>query len=244
MTCQRFRLEVTGAVQGVGFRPFVHRLAADEGLAGFVQNTGEGAALEVEGAGPAVARFLRRLDDEISPPAGITARHSAWLAPRGERAFVIAPSTAGGTKPAGVLPDLATCSECLAEILDPANRRYRYAFTTCTCCGPRYSIIEAVPYDRACTVMRHFALCAACQAEYDDPASRRFHAQTNACAVCGPRLTLLDAEGNATAAGDAALLAAAMALRRGGIVALKGLGGFHDDGGEPVRRPGAGGGVC
>ncbi len=227
MTSQRLRLDVTGAVQGVGFRPFVYRLAVEERLTGFVRNTGEGASLEIEGAAPAVRRFLERLDNEIQTPAGIRERRSSWLSPLGDRAFTIAPSAAGGQKPVTVLPDLATCRDCLAEIFDPAARRYRYPFTTCTCCGPRYSIIEAVPYDRARTAMRHFPMCVACEAEYDDPASRRFHAQTNACAACGPRLTLCDSAGNERAAGDGALLAAADALRGGQIVALKGLGGFQ-----------------
>ena len=224
---RRLRLEVTGAVQGVGFRPFVHRLAVAEGLAGFVRNTGEGAALEIEGAPPAVERFLCRLDAEIRPPAGIRDRRASWLPPEGERAFTIAPSIIGGERPAVVLPDLATCADCLAEILDPKNRRHRYPFTTCTHCGPRYSIIESIPYDRARTAMRHFVMCAACQAEYDDPASRRFNAETNACPACGPRLALLDAGGNKLATGDRSLTAAAEALRGGQVVALKGLGGFQ-----------------
>lgn len=227
MICQRLRLDVTGAVQGVGFRPFVHRLAVSEGLGGFVRNTGAGASLEIEGAAPAVARFLSRLEREIRPPAGIRERRSIWLAPRGDQVFTIAPSTGGGTKPAAILPDLATCPECLAEVFDPADRRYRYPFTTCASCGPRYSIIEAVPYDRARTAMRHFPLCGACQAEYHNPVSRRFHAESIACTACGPRLTLLDSAGDETATGNAGLLAAAEALREGRIVALKGLGGFQ-----------------
>ncbi|MGO9359524.1 MAG: carbamoyltransferase HypF [Xanthobacteraceae bacterium] len=224
---RRLRLEVTGAVQGVGFRPFIHRLAVAEGLGGFVRNTGEGAALEVEGPPPAVERFLRRLDAEIRPPAGIHDRRASWLPPDGNRAFVIAPSIVGGERPAVVLPDLATCADCLVEILDPQNRRYRYPFTTCIHCGPRYSIIEAIPYDRARTVMRHFPMCAACRSEYDDPRSRRFHAETNACPACGPRLALLDAGGNACATGDRSLVAAAAALRGGKVVAVMGLGGFQ-----------------
>jgi hydrogenase maturation protein HypF len=224
---RRLRVEVTGAVQGVGFRPFVHRLALDEGLGGFVRNTGEGALLEVEGAAENVARFLHRFDVELSPPAGIREKRETWLSPEGEGSFVIAPSIAAGERPALVLPDLATCPECLAEVLDPADRRYRYPFTTCTHCGPRYSIIEAVPYDRPRTTMRHFPMCATCQAEYDEPTSRRFHAQTNACPACGPRLTLLDVGGRTVATRDQALTAAADALRSGAIVALKGLGGFQ-----------------
>ena len=224
---RRLRLDVTGAVQGVGFRPFVHRLAVGEGLAGFVRNTGEGASLEIEGVASAVERFLRRLDAEIRPPAGIRERRASWLSPEGERAFVIASSSAGGERPALVLPDLATCPECLAEILDPADRRHRFPFTTCTNCGPRYSIIEATPFDRARTSMRHFPMCVACQAEYRDPASRRFHAETNACPACGPQLTLLDPAGRPVAAGNQALMAATEAVGNGKIVALMGLGGFQ-----------------
>ncbi len=223
----RLRLEVTGAVQGVGFRPFIYRLAVAEGLAGYVRNTGEGASLEVEGPRPAVARFLRRLDDEIRPPAAVRDRRMSWIEPAGERAFAIAPSHEGGGRAALALPDLATCAHCLAEILDPGNRRCRYPFTTCTHCGPRYSIIEATPYDRVRTVMRHFPMCAACRSEYDDPGSRRFHAETNACSDCGPRLALLDGRGNELATGDRCLTAAAQALRGGMVLALKGLGGFQ-----------------
>ena len=224
---QRIRLDVSGAVQGVGFRPFIHRLAVSEGLGGFVRNTGAGASLEVEGPPPALERFLARLDAEIAPPAGIDARQTRRLAVRGERDFVIAPSARAGACSALVLPDLATCAECRSEIFDPGNRRYRYAFTTCVHCGPRYSVIEALPYDRARTTMRHFQMCVACQAEYDDPASRRFHAEANACADCGPRFALWDAAGGTLASGYSALTLAADALRDGGIVALKGLGGFQ-----------------
>jgi hydrogenase maturation protein HypF len=224
---RRLRLDVTGAVQGVGFRPFVHRLAVGEGLAGFVRNTSAGASLEIEGEAPAIERFLHRLDAELRPPAGIRDRRATWLQPLAEPGFTVAPSAIGGEHPALVLPDLATCAECLAESLDPADRRHAYPFTTCTRCGPRYSIIESVPYDRARTSMRHFPMCTVCQAEYDDPASRRFHAETNACPICGPQLKLLDAEGHTLAGRNDAMHRAAEALRLGKVVALKGLGGFQ-----------------
>ena len=224
---QRLRLDVTGAVQGVGFRPFVHRLAVDEGLGGFVRNTGAGVSLEIEGPALAIERFLGRLDRDIVPPAAIHTRTLSSVAVRDEREFVIAVSTGEGECSAMILPDLATCAACRAEILDPADRRYRYPFTTCTHCGPRYSIIEAVPYDRDRTTMRRFVMCPACQAEYDDPASRRFHAETNACPDCGPRLAWWDRQGKVMATADRALRLAADALRRGEIVALKGLGGFQ-----------------
>ena len=224
---RRIRLDVTGAVQGVGFRPFVYRLARAEGLAGFVQNTGDGARIEVEGASPAIEHFLGRFEIEIAPPAEIHGRRSTRLPASGANEFVIAPSAGAATPSALVLPDLATCPDCLREILDPADRRYRYPFTTCVRCGPRYSIIEALPYDRSRTVMRRFRMCPACQAEYDDPESRRFHAETNACPNCGPKLSFWDQEGRMLASREAALTQAAVALRQGMIVALKGLGGFQ-----------------
>lgn len=224
---QRVRLDVSGAVQGVGFRPFVYRLAAEEGLAGFVRNTGRGVTLEAEGPTEALERFLARLRREAPPPSRIEGWTQKRVEPSGQQGFAIRASDADGVPSAYILPDLALCGECRAELLDPANRRYRYPFTTCTHCGPRYSIIEAVPYDRARTAMRHFAMCPACRAEYDDPASRRFHAETNACPDCGPQLALCDAGGAVLARQEEALEQAAMALRDGRIVALKGLGGFQ-----------------
>lgn len=224
---QRLRLEMTGAVQGVGFRPFVHRLAVSEGLAGYVRNTGAGVALEVEGEGPALARFLARLDTEIEPPARVDGRGANWLPVTGDHNFAIEESAFEGGRSARVLPDLATCPDCRREMLDPADRRYRYPFTTCVHCGPRYSVIEAIPYDRARTSMRLFPMCAACQAEYSDPRSRRFHAETNACPDCGPQLALWDTAGHVLATRQDALDGVAEALRQGQLVALKGLGGFQ-----------------
>ncbi len=223
----RLRLDMTGAVQGVGFRPFIHRLASTEHLGGFVRNTGDGVSIEVEGAPPAVRRFLTRLDKELPPRAVVFKRHTEPLVPRGDRGFVVAPSTLAGIGGAVVMADLATCADCLRDILDPADRRYLYPFTSCAHCGPRYSIIEALPYDRARTTMRHFPLCEPCRAEYADPASRRFHAEPTACPDCGPGLSLWNDAGTVTATGHRALLGAADALRRGQIVALKGLGGFQ-----------------
>ncbi len=226
-TRARLRLDIAGAVQGVGFRPFVHRLAMSEQLGGFVRNTGTGVSLEVEGRPQAVSRFLARLDAEITPPAHIERRCARWIPLRGEEDFAIVQSTTSDRRSAVVLPDLATCPNCLKEILDPKDRRHCYPFTTCVHCGPRYSIIEAVPYDRARTAMRLFPMCAACQAEYDDPGSRRFHAEANACPHCGPQLALWDAAGNVLARRHQALDAAVDALRLGRVVALKGLGGFQ-----------------
>ncbi|MCJ2177809.1 carbamoyltransferase HypF [Novosphingobium album (ex Hu et al. 2023)] len=224
---QRIRLDVVGAVQGVGFRPFVYRLATEEGLAGFVRNTGAGVTLEVEGCAEALERFQVRLRGDIRPPARIQRLDRCSLEPVRQGGFAIQSSDADGAPSACVLPDLAMCEECRAEVFDPANRRYRYPFTTCTHCGPRYSIIEGIPYDRARTVMRHFAMCPACRAEYTDPASRRFHAETNACPDCGPQLALCDAGRNVLSTRGDALEGAATALSEGRIVALKGLGGFQ-----------------
>src|SRR5579884_1554841 len=224
---KRLRLEVRGAVQGVGFRPFVYRLAKELGLAGWVNNSPQGAVVEVEGDGGRIAEFLRRLPDEKPRPCVLHSLTPSFLPPVGDNVFEVRDSTAAGTKTAVILPDLATCSDCLREIFDPSNRRFRYPFTNCTNCGPRFSIIEDLPYDRPRTTMRRFPMCAACRAEYDNPADRRFHAQPNACPQCGPHLELWDASGNVLADHDDALRAAADALRRGDIVAAKGLGGFH-----------------
>jgi hydrogenase maturation protein HypF len=223
----RLRLDVTGAVQGVGFRPFVYRLATSEKLGGFVCNTGDGLSIEVEGATPALERFLTRLDAEMPRHAAVSERRRAPLAPRGDQSFVIALSTQRGAGAAVVMADLAICTDCLREIMDPGDRRHLYPFASCVHCGPRYSIIEALPYDRARTTMRQFPPCAACQAEYADPTCRRFHAETIACPECGPQLALWNEAGAVIATRQAALLEAAEALRRGMIVALKGLGGFQ-----------------
>lgn len=224
----RLRLTLTGAVQGVGFRPFVYRLAIEFQLKGWVKNSSSGVTIEVEGDRPILERFVQRLQSENPPPSFIQTLESVWLEPVGYQQFDIQTSTRGeSTKSAIVLPDLATCADCLAEIFDPHNRRYRYPFTNCTHCGPRYSIIEGLPYDRHRTTMREFRMCPACQSEYDNPGDRRFHAQPNACPVCGPHLALWETTGNVAATGDRALREAANALRSGKIIAVKGLGGFH-----------------
>jgi len=225
---QRLRLDVTGRVQGVGFRPFVNRLATAEGLAGFVRNTATGATIEVEGHPDSIDRFRHRLASEVTLPARITSLATNNLVATGETTFSIRDSRDDAPGQATVLPDLVTCPECLADIRDPGNRRYGYPFATCTRCGPRYSIIESIPYDRARTTMRHFPMCPACRAEYDDPASRRFHAETICCPACGPRLSLTDVHGIPLAAdATAALDQAAAAIAAGRIVAVLGLGGFQ-----------------
>ncbi len=187
---QRLRVEIHGAVQGVGFRPFVYRLATDLALAGWVINDTRGVFIEVEGPQANLARFLERVPVEKPPRAIIYSLDSAWLDPVGYDGFEIRHSEEHGAKTVLVLPDIATCADCLAEVFDPDDRRYRYPFTNCTNCGPRFSIIQALPYDRPNTTMRRFIMCPDCQAEYENPLDRRFHAQPNACPVCGPRLAL------------------------------------------------------
>ena len=230
----RLKIAVRGAVQGVGFRPFVFRLASELGLGGSVHNSAQGVVIDVEGPRPALEQLLVRLEADKPPRSFIQGLEASWLDPLGRTDFAIRPSETAGAKTALVLPDIATCADCLREIFDPANRRHRYPFTNCTNCGPRFSIIEALPYDRANTSMRRFAMCPACQTEYDDPRDRRFHAQPNGCPLCGPQLELwvprLDdspAPPLVAGRGDDALRTAAGAIQAGRIVAAKGLGGFH-----------------
>jgi hydrogenase maturation protein HypF len=223
----RVRLRIRGAVQGVGFRPFVYRLARDLDLAGWVENTAEGLLIEIQGPAGALEAFQRRLLTEHPPLAHIDLTEAEERPPEYATEFEIRRSASNGAPSATMLPDAATCPQCLAETFDPANRRYRYPFTNCTECGPRFSIIESLPYDRPRTSMRRFTMCAACQKEYDDPADRRFHAQPNACRDCGPSLSFLDATGRRLCDHDEALVAAARAIDRGSVVAVKGLGGFH-----------------
>jgi hydrogenase maturation protein HypF len=222
---ERFRITLCGAVQGVGFRPFVYRLATELELTGWVLNSSAGLVIEVEGPREQLDRFLGRLEEEKPPAAVVLTRETAVLSPAGFERFEIRSSDAGVAKTAAVLPDLATCPACLAELRDPADRRFGYPFTNCTHCGPRYSIVREIPYDRPNTTMHGFRMCADCAREYSDPANRRFHAQPNACPVCGPRLWLEPAE---LARSDMdPLRQVAQALAQGRIVALKGIGGFQ-----------------
>jgi hydrogenase maturation protein HypF len=227
-TNQRRRLVVQGIVQGVGFRPFVYGLAQRFGLVGFVLNDSRGVTIEVEGADAALDDFLAALRQDAPPLARIDAVSSEAVPARREAAFTIAHSQEGAERQALILPDAATCDDCLRELFDPADRRYGYPFINCTNCGPRFTIVQDVPYDRDKTTMRIFAMCPACQAEYHDPTNRRFHAQPNACPVCGPRVRLLagDAATPADEVGDA-VGAAAERLAGGAILAVKGLGGYH-----------------
>ena len=219
---RRVRVRVEGTVQGVGFRPFVFRLAAELGLAGSVANDERGVVAEVEGPPGAVAAFLERLGPEAPPLARVERVAAEERPAAGTAGFTIAPSARRGTADALVSPDSATCADCLAELFDPADRRHRYPFVNCTNCGPRFTIVTGVPYDRPATTMAGFAMCAACRAEYADPADRRFHAQPNACPDCGPRARLVGEDGAVDA-----VAAAAERLAAGAIVAVKGLGGYH-----------------
>lgn len=210
---ERRAFVVQGIVQGVGFRPFVYGIAREHALGGFVLNDGEGVVIEVEGEASAVERFAQALVDEAPPLAQIDDVQARSLEPRGETEFRIRASEARGSS-ALIPADVATCDDCLRELFDPADRRYRYPFINCTQCGPRFTIVTGVPYDRPRTTMAGFPLCADCLLEYEDPGDRRFHAEPIACPVCGPRLTM-------------SIDAASAALLEGSILAVKGLGGYH-----------------
>lgn len=221
----RKRLLVSGVVQGVGFRPFVYNLASQLGLTGFVRNDGDGVVIEVEGPPADLRCFMARLTLEAPPAAKVTEVVEEELPPRATTYFFIAESRAGEPRTL-ISADLATCDDCLAELFNPGDRRYRYPFINCTNCGPRFTISLGVPYDRPRTTMAGFTMCPACQREYDNSRDRRFHAQPNACPVCGPRVSLWDAEGNAFEPGD--VIATALDLLKSGkIIAVKGLGGYH-----------------
>ena len=222
----RRALRVRGQVQGVGFRPFVYRLAHDLALSGRVLNDGGGVEIEIQGPDARLDEFRNRLEREVPRLARIDAVESRTTTPcADEPGFVIAAS-AGGPVSTGVTPDSAPCADCIEEMFDPQDRRWRYAFTNCTNCGPRYTITSALPYDRPHTSMARFSQCPACQREYDDPLDRRFHAQPNACPVCGPRLALLRPDGEPIEIDDP-IAASLQRLRGGEIVAIKALGGFQ-----------------
>jgi hydrogenase maturation protein HypF len=219
------RIEVRGTVQGVGFRPHVYRLAETLGIAGRVSNHSAGVTIEAFATARALDEFIA-LVAASPPPAEVAAID--WqpiVVDSTDGAFTIAPSTNESERRISIPADLATCAACEREIFDPSNRRFRYPFTNCTHCGPRFTIARDVPYDRPATTMAPFHMCADCRSEYDDPRDRRFHAQPNACWTCGPCLHMLAPDGRPVA-GDP-LIAAARMLADGGIVALKGLGGFH-----------------
>jgi hydrogenase maturation protein HypF len=205
----------------------VYRIAQELGLTGWVKNSSQGVEIEIEGDRACLDQFPAHLTAALPPNAAIHSLKSAAIPPQADPQFEIRASTTTGPKTTLVLPDLATCSACLADLLDPQNRRYHYPFTNCTHCGPRYTIIKALPYDRPNTTMAGFHLCPACQQEYDDPGDRRFHAQPNACPVCGPAVALWDGSGQVVARDAAAIAAVVAQLAAGKIIAVKGLGGFH-----------------
>ena len=222
----RYAISISGIVQGVGFRPFVFDLATRLCLRGFVRNQAGEVLIEVEGEPRSLDRFLDELSSRPPPLAQIDAIRWAARSPRGDRRFGIESSGLGPDGPIFISPDVAPCDDCVRELFDPRDRRFRYPFLNCTNCGPRLTILREAPYDRERTTMAAFAMCPACRAEYDDPADRRFHAQPIACPECGPRLRALDGQGRPIAAGGP-LTVAVEALARGAIVAIKGVGGYH-----------------
>jgi hydrogenase maturation protein HypF len=222
----RRSIDVRGVVQGVGFRPFVHGLATRLGLGGFVRNRAGGVLIELEGEPPALDRFLDELTNRPPPLAKIDGLEWVRVSARGDARFRIEASQADRAEDVFIAPDVATCDACLRELFDPSDRRFRYPFLNCTDCGPRLTIVRGAPYDRERTTMAAFAMCAECRSEYDDPADRRYHAQPIACPACGPRLRTLDGRGRAVPTDDPLMLAVE-SLRRGEIVAIKGLGGYH-----------------
>ncbi len=223
----RLRAHIRGAVQGVGFRPYIYLLASEFGLSGFVINTPQGVVVESEGETAQVEAFLRTLPERRPPLSLIDRIEIEHIPLQGGHGFEIRQSEASGDPAALIMADIATCADCLRELRDPADRRYRYPFLNCTHCGPRFTILERLPYDRPNTAMKRFAMCAVCRAEYENPRDRRFHAQPVACPACGPQLALWDADGKTCSERDQALAEAAQAIRDGRIVAVKGLGGFH-----------------
>ncbi|NVN93597.1 MAG: carbamoyltransferase HypF, partial [Desulfuromonadales bacterium] len=228
---ERIRVEVEGIVQGVGFRPFIFRLASRHDISGWVRNTPAGVLLEVEGAASTLTSFLHDMSAEVPPLAVITSVSSKKVTVVGSIGFEILASV-GGENNAQISPDCDVCDDCLKELFDPHDRRYLYPFINCTNCGPRYSIITGVPYDRQFTTMEHFTMCADCRAEYEDPLQRRFHAQPNACPVCGPQIILVDRMGRSVKSQSESnhnsfLKTAINLLHEGGILAVKGTGGYH-----------------
>jgi hydrogenase maturation protein HypF len=223
----RIQVLIRGAVQGVGFRPFIYRLATEMGLTGWVSNSPQGVLIEAEGPKAHLDAFLIRVKHQHPAQASISAIEQSSLSPLGSVIFEIHHSAHSGPKQTAILPDIATCSDCLAEIFEPGNRRYLYPFANCTHCGPRFTIVESLPYDRVNTTMRKFTMCEQCRTEYENPLDRRFHAQPNACPDCGPYLELWNPDGHLCGFPENAVAMTAAALKSGRIVAVKGLGGFH-----------------
>lgn len=221
------RVEVEGTVQGVGFRPFIYRLASELGLTGWVKNTRNGVVIEVEGAVPVVEIFLQRMRIGVPPSASIETMSTSVVPVLDDAGFSIERSAESGQRALVIPPDLATCVDCRRELVDPNDRRFRYPFLTCTQCGPRYSLLTAIPYDRSNTTMVGFDLCSACRVEYSTESDRRFHAEPIACPACGPHLFLWNMQGHKVADGEEALRRTEVMLDEGLIVAIKGLGGFQ-----------------
>ncbi|MDH4028893.1 MAG: carbamoyltransferase HypF, partial [Nitrospirota bacterium] len=221
------KIHITGLVQGVGFRPFVYRLAEELGLNGYILNDMAGVLIEVEGDKRELDSFLTRVEKERPGISKIYSLRHSFLEETGFQDFEIRKSEEHGEKNISILPDISLCAECSGEITDPKDRRFMYLFTNCTNCGPRFTITEEVPYDRGNTSMKEFSMCPRCQAEYDLPSDRRFHAQPNACHVCGPWISLYDSKGGLLCDKESALEQALHYIRRGNIIAIKGIGGFH-----------------
>lgn len=224
---KRLRVSLKGAVQGVGFRPFVYRIAKSLDLKGFVINDSKGVLIEVEGEEEKLNEFLLKLSKDKPPLARIYSREVLYLEPKGYEDFEIKKSNEEGEKEVLILPDIATCEDCLKELFNPKDRRYMYPFINCTNCGPRFTIIEKLPYDRKNTTMKVFKMCKKCKEEYENPLDRRFHAQPNACPVCGPWVSLYDRNGKLIAEKEKALKILIEEIKKGKIVAVKGIGGFH-----------------
>ncbi len=222
----RKKIKIQGIVQGVGFRPFVYRLAVSLNLKGFVLNTVRGVEIEVEGRSDLIERFMDVLPKQIPPASRITKMESSDLSPQNDFEFQILSSRKKEKRSALISPDIGICEDCLRELFDPEDRRYQYPFINCTNCGPRYTILQEIPYDRPNTTMSVFKMCPECQREYDDPENRRFHAQPNACPVCGPEVWLTNSKGQKVQIEDP-ILETVRLLQSGKIVAIKGLGGFH-----------------
>jgi len=221
------RIRIGGTVQGVGFRPWVHRLAGRERVRGRVWNSSTGATIEAFGTAQVLDRFVRLLSASAPPAARIEGIVCETIPPEHLERFEIVQSRRGAERRLAIPPDIAICADCLSEIFDPADRRYRYPFTNCTNCGPRFTITRDIPYDRPATTMARFAMCPECRCEYQAVADRRFHAEPNACPRCGPALSIFDPSADQTAAEPDAIRAAARAIAAGRIVAIKGIGGFH-----------------
>ncbi|MGC8654351.1 MAG: carbamoyltransferase HypF [Candidatus Kryptoniota bacterium] len=223
----RLHIIIRGAVQGVGFRPFVFRLASEMGLSGWVRNSGQGVFIEVEGKRAVTDLFLRRIGTEKPKNSFISSLEYSYLDVVGYNKFEILDSELTDFKNAVILPDISVCPDCLRELFDPSDRRYLYPFINCTNCGPRFTIIASLPYDRTNTTMADFTMCYECKREYEDPTNRRFHAQPNACPECGPQVELLNNKGEVISRRYEAIKSAADFVKRGNIIALKGIGGFH-----------------